>query len=185
MGPRFRYGRTGGWTDGYGHKGDYVFSLRAPCVTFSLVAADQLPSLDGVRAHMGLPADASTRDTKSAVGTALAFVERINAHDVAGLCDLMTEGHVFVDALSNRFEGRETMRGGWEQFFDVFPGYRIDAETRTASGDTVGLFGTAAGRYKDGPKKTWGVAAAWKAVVADGLVAEWRVYCDTAWARRE
>jgi hypothetical protein len=37
--------------------------------------------------------------------------------------------------------------------------------------------------YHDAPKKRWQIAAAWKAVISDGLVAEWRVYCDTAWAR--
>jgi ketosteroid isomerase-like protein len=161
---------------------------RRPGVARSLrvlVRADELPRLDDVRAHFGLPVDAPASGAKNPADVALAFIARINAHDVAGLCDLMTEGHVFIDALDGRFEGRENMRVGWKEFFRLFPGYRIRIETTTAAGETVGLFGAAAGRYKDGPKKTWGVAAAWKAVVADGLVAEWRVYCDTAWARRE
>ena len=35
------------------------------------------------------------------------------------------------------------------------------------------------------PKARWRVSAAWKATVEDGLVAEWCVYCDTSWTRRE
>jgi SnoaL-like domain len=108
---------------------------------------------------------------------------------VAPLCVLAT-GFVApiprttdIDALGGRFEGRENMRAGWKRFFRLFPGYRIGIEATRVSGEMVGLFGTAAGSYHDAPKKRWRVAAAWRAVVSDGLVAEWRVYCDTAWAR--
>jgi ketosteroid isomerase-like protein len=123
------------------------------------------------------------RGAKDSVDVALAFVARINAHDVAGLCDLMTEGHVFIDAVGGRFEGRENMRIGWQHFFQAFPGYRIDIETKMATGQVVGLFGTAKGSYRDAPTKDWQVSAAWRAVIEDGLVAEWRVCCDTAWTR--
>jgi ketosteroid isomerase-like protein len=161
---------------------------RRPGVARSLrvlVTADQLPPLDDVRAQVGLVADGPTHGDRSPVDVALAFIARINAHDVAGLCDLMTERHVFIDALGGRFEGRENMRVGWKEFFRLFPAYRIDIETTTAPGETVGLFGTASGSYHDAPKKRWRVAAAWKAVISAALVAEWRVYCDTAWTRRE
>ena len=147
-----------------------------------LVPADQLPRLDDVRAHVGLAGDGPSLGQRGPVEVALAFAARINAHDVVGLCDLMTEGHVFVDALGGRFEGRENMRIGWQYFFQAFPGYRIDIETNMATGEVVGLFGTASGSYKDAPKKHWRVAAAWKAVISDGLVVEWRVYCDTGWS---
>ena len=160
------------------------FIARRPGVARSLrmlVTADQLPRLDDVRAHVGLAGDPPTRGTKNPVDAALGFVGRINAHDVAGLCDLMTEGHVFIDALGGSFEVRENMRAGWKEFFRLFPGYRIDIETTTATGETVGLFGTAEGSYHDTPKKRWQVPTAWRAVISNGLVAEWRVYCDTAW----
>jgi ketosteroid isomerase-like protein len=150
-----------------------------------LVTADQLPFLDDVRADMGFAADGQNSAGKSPIAVALAFIARINACDVAGLCDLMTEEHVFVEALGGRFEGRENMRVGWKEFFRLFPGYRIQIEATTAAGETVGLFGTAKGSYRDAPKKRWRVAAAWQAVISDGLVAEWRVYCDTAWTRLE
>jgi repressor LexA len=159
---------------------------RRPGVARSLrvlVPANQIPPLDDVRAQMGFAADGPTHGAKSPVDVALAFIARINAHDVAGVCNLMTEGYVLIDALGGRFEGRENMRLGWKEFFRLFPRYRIDVETTTATNETVGLFGTAAGSYHDAPKKRWQIAAAWKAVISDGLVAEWRVYCDTRWSR--
>jgi len=36
-----------------------------------------------------------------------AFVDRINAHDVNGLCALMTEDHCFVDGGGDRNTGQE------------------------------------------------------------------------------
>jgi len=40
---------------------------------------------------------------------AVAFVARINAHDVVGLSGLMTDDHVFIDALDSRGAGRDGM----------------------------------------------------------------------------
>jgi ketosteroid isomerase-like protein len=44
---------------------------------------------------------------KAVVDAALAFVERINDHDVDGLVALMTEDHCFVDGLGQVVRGRE------------------------------------------------------------------------------
>jgi hypothetical protein len=73
------------------------------------------------------------------------------------------------------------MHAGWEQFFRAFPGYAIEVEETTVHDQVVGFFGTARGSYKAAPKTRWEVAAAWKATVEDGVIAEWRVYCDTSW----
>ena len=113
---------------------------------------------------------------------ALAFVERINAHDAAGLVALMTPHHLFVDALGRRQAGRAAMRTGWAAFFEGFPGYRIDVAEVVAEGDRVALFGTASGRTR-GSRRRWNVSAAWLAVVRRGGVAQWRVCCDTGWGR--
>jgi ketosteroid isomerase-like protein len=117
---------------------------------------------------------------------ALSFVERINAHDVEGLCALMSEDHAFVDALGRRFDGRESMRHGWTEYFRLFPGYCISCAEVLERKGVVGLFGTASGtrRASGHPAlERWEVPAAWKAVVRGGRIAEWRVYCDVGWAR--
>lgn len=111
-----------------------------------------------------------------------AFAERISADDADGLCDLMTEDHVFIDAMDTTVQGREVMRKGWRGYFAMVPDYSIQIEQIFSAGDTVGAFGRAGGTYSsDGtlkPENRWEVPAAWLAVVRDEKVALWRVYTD-------
>jgi ketosteroid isomerase-like protein len=112
---------------------------------------------------------------------AMDFVKRINAGDVNALCELMTEGHIFQDALGKRFIGRETMRQGWTMYFKTVVDYQVHAVEFFQTDDRLAIFGTASGRYAGGGAANgnfWEVPAAWRAVVRDGLIAEWRVYAD-------
>ncbi len=122
------------------------------------------------------------------IDVVLAFMERINAADVSGLCALMTEDHVFVDGLGNRVQGRETMRKGWTGYLRMFPDYRVSHAEIFAQGNVVASFGTAEGTYavegKLAKENHWSVPAAWRAVVRDGLIAEWQVYADNQAARK-
>jgi len=60
--------------------------------------------------------------------------------------------------------------------------YQIDVEVIFANGDTVAAFGYASGSFQGkGAEKAggaWRFPAAWKAVVREGKVLEWRVYAD-------
>jgi len=131
---------------------------------------------------------------------AMDFIKRINAGDINALCELMTEGHIFQDALGKRFIGRETMRQGWAMYFKLVADYQVHAEEFFQTDVRVAIFGTASGRYAGphgpgtkagngapvqpsadsaiGPNGFWEVPAAWRAVVQDGKIAEWRVYAD-------
>lgn len=119
---------------------------------------------------------------------AAAFVARINAHDVVGLCELMTEDHVFIDALDNRGVGRDAMRAGWEQYLTLVPDYWIKVDTVLHEDGTVALFGRAGGTYAghipEGQSGQSEVPAAWLAEARDGRVAAWRVYADNLPMRR-
>jgi ketosteroid isomerase-like protein len=125
---------------------------------------------------------------KLPVDAVLAFLEKINARHVDGLCALMTEDHVFVDGLGNRRQGRETMRKGWAGYFRMFPDYRVSHTDVFSHGDVVAAFGSAEGTFAvkgELPKNNhWSAPAAWRAVVRDGLMAEWQVYADNQGARR-
>jgi ketosteroid isomerase-like protein len=122
------------------------------------------------------------------VDVVLAFMERINAADVDGLCALMAEDHIFLDGLGNRMQGREAMRKGWAGYFRMFPDYRVSHAEIFAHGDVVASFGTAEATYavngKLAKENHWSVPAAWRAVVRDGLIAEWQVYADNQAARK-
>jgi ketosteroid isomerase-like protein len=112
---------------------------------------------------------------------AMDFIKRINSGDVNALCELMTEGHIFQDALGKRFIGRETMRQGWTMYFKIVSDYQVHAEEFFQTDDRLAIFGAASGRYAGGGSANenfWEVPAAWRAVVQGGKIAEWRVYAD-------
>ena len=113
---------------------------------------------------------------------ARAFVNAINRQDVEGLAGLMTEGHRFVDSLGNAVEGREKMQAAWAAYFLMVPDYSIAVEESFCDGPVVVMLGVAQGTYTaDGTlreENRWKTPAAWRALIEDGKVAEWRVYAD-------
>jgi ketosteroid isomerase-like protein len=119
---------------------------------------------------------------------AAAFVARINEHDLVGLSELMTDDHVFIDALDNRVAGRAAMRSAWEQYFALVPDYWIKVDKTLQDAGVVALFGVAGGTYgggsSGGQKGPWQIPAAWLAETRDGQVAMWRVYADNLPIRR-
>jgi ketosteroid isomerase-like protein len=116
------------------------------------------------------------------IETVLAFLDAINRHDAERLAELMTEDHRFVDSLGKCMQGRETMRNGWLGYFTLCPDYWVSREELFHTGRTVAAFGSAGGTISMGgqllPENKWEVPAAWRAVVEDGLIQEWRVYAD-------
>ena len=118
---------------------------------------------------------------------AAVFVTRINDHDLGGLIELMTDDHVFMDALANRVAGRDAMRSGWEEYFALVPDYWITVERTLQNDRFAALFGTAGGTYaggSGGQTGRWEAPAAWLAETRDGQVAMWRVYADNLPIRR-
>ncbi|GAC1662055.1 MAG: hypothetical protein NVS9B4_15190 [Candidatus Acidiferrum sp.] len=118
----------------------------------------------------------------------MEFIKRINAGNADELCELMTDDHVFQDALGKRFVGRETLRTGWKSYFQKVSDYKIRGEEffedKQSGKQVVAVFGTASGTgKKDGhaPKEGfWEVPAAWKAVVRGGKIAQWCVYAESS-----
>lgn len=106
-----------------------------------------------------------------------SFIARINAHDARGLVALCTPAHVFVDSLGSRLSDRASLERGWASYFSLFPDYRIEVEGMMSDGDRVLLHGWASATYgKTG--RSWRIPAAWRALVAGELIAEWQVYAD-------
>jgi ketosteroid isomerase-like protein len=103
------------------------------------------------------------------------FVDAINGHEIAALGALMTADHIFIDSLGNRVQGAASLAAGWRGYFGMCPDYWIRADDVMAEGDVVLAIGEAGGSI-DGAR--WRTPAAWKAVVRDGKVLEWRVFAD-------
>ena len=109
------------------------------------------------------------------IETVLRFLDGINQRDPDKLGELMTEDHLFVDSLGNKVSGREQMRKGWRGYFSMCPDYWVSHEDVFANGNVVAAFGSAGGTIQ---QQKWEISAAWRAVVRDSLVKEWRVYAD-------
>lgn len=120
--------------------------------------------------------------TDSPASIAQAFVRAINRHDLEALAELMSDQHTFVDSMGNTARGREQMQAGWAAYFMMCPDYSIAVEETYADGPVVVMLGVAEGTYTpDGklkPENRWKTPAAFRALVEDGKIAEWRVYAD-------
>lgn len=118
----------------------------------------------------------------SAIAAAQAFVRAINRQDAAAIAELMTTGHRFTDSLGNVIEGREKMRAGWVAYFRMVPDYSLAIDEFYVNGPAVVMLGIAQGTYSsDGTlnqENRWKTPAALRALVEDGLIAEWQVYAD-------
>jgi len=123
-----------------------------------------------------------TKKKLAATEIAQKFVKAINAHDTDGLTKLMSSDHVFVDSLGNRAPA-SAMRSGWQGYFTMVPDYWIKVDQIVSKGNVVVLCGSAGGTFVPlggamKPENKWETPAALRAVVKEGRVAEWRVYCD-------
>jgi ketosteroid isomerase-like protein len=118
----------------------------------------------------------------SAESIAHAFIRAINRQDVDGVAALMSPTPRFIDSLGNVVEGREKMREGWAAYFRMVPDYSIAIEETYPGEPVIVLLGVAEGTYtRDGklnPENRWKTPVVIRALVEDGLVAEWRVYAD-------
>ena len=103
------------------------------------------------------------------------FVDAINRHDPATLAALMTIDTVFVDSLGNEVQGSANMERGWLGYFALCPDYWIRPDQMMTEGNAVLAVGEAGGTI-DGT--AWRIPAAWKAIIRENRVAEWRVFAD-------
>jgi limonene-1,2-epoxide hydrolase len=111
-----------------------------------------------------------------------AFIAAINRRSPSEISSLMTEDHTFIDSGGATQAGRENMTAGWEQYFRMFPDYKIQVESILGEQTLVAVFGSASGTYngKRGlvPENRIEMPAAWKAIVENGKIKHWQVYTD-------
>ena len=113
---------------------------------------------------------------------AIRFVKAINDHDVDEIINLMSEDHIFIDAIDNKSVGKKGMKEGWKGYYELFPDYQIEISDITENISTIGLFGYASATYKNITNKLnsnfWRIPASWKAIVENNKIKHWQVYCD-------
>ncbi len=105
---------------------------------------------------------------------ATRFNECVNRRDLAGLSELMSSDHRFVDSSGAVVSGREACLAAWRGFFEAFPDYRNTFTSFAVRGHVVAI----AGRSDCAAPELAGPAV-WTATVSGDRVTEWRVYDDT------
>jgi hypothetical protein len=112
----------------------------------------------------------------------IRFVEAINNHNVDEILALMADDHLFIDGQDNKNVGKEGMKEGWKGYFELFPDYLIEISGIIGNDPVFGLFGYAQGTYKNVRNESnscfWRTPASWKAIVENGKIKHWQVYCD-------
>jgi ketosteroid isomerase-like protein len=103
------------------------------------------------------------------------FLDAINTHDLNGLCAVLAPNHVFIDSVGHRLEGPLAARVAWRGYLAMCPDYWIRTTDILSQDNLVLATGMAGGTIH---ATTWQTPAAWKAVVRDEKIAEWRVFAD-------
>jgi ketosteroid isomerase-like protein len=103
------------------------------------------------------------------------FLQAVNAHDLEALSALLTPDHVFIDSVGHRLESAPAAKVAWRSYLAMCPDYWIRLTDRLADGPLVLATGMAGGTIR---ASTWQTPAAFKALVRDNRLAEWRVFAD-------
>ncbi|UCG27921.1 MAG: nuclear transport factor 2 family protein [Bacteroidales bacterium] len=114
------------------------------------------------------------------VSVVRSFNDCINNRDTEGLSGLMTENHTFIDRDGKSHGPKSYMVDGWIRFFNTFPKYRNTFKKIESAGNHVFVLGFAYWSEEEPYDPV-----IWTAVIENNLVAEWRVYEDTAGNRKK
>jgi ketosteroid isomerase-like protein len=117
--------------------------------------------------------------------TVLAFVDRINNHDVDGIVGLLADDYQFVNSAGDAYRGREMMRATWAEHFRQYPDFKIKVQRVVADDEGVGIFGVSQGTYSPDGKfdeeNHWEVPAAFLGVARNGQMTYWQTWSDSSW----
>jgi len=116
--------------------------------------------------------------------TVLEFVQRINAHDVDGILDLMAEDYRFINSAGDTFRGKAFMRATWKAQFAQYPDFQIRVDRVVADEQGVAVFGMAIGTLTRGgemPEENhWEIPSAFLGIAQDGKMTHWQVFSDAS-----
>jgi len=116
--------------------------------------------------------------------TVLAFVDRINAHDISGILNMLDDNYRFIDSAGDTFRGKAFMRDTWNAHFEQYPDFHILVHRALEDDGAVALFGVSSGTLNHGgelwDENHWEVPAAFLGTAANGKMLLWQVFSDTA-----
>lgn len=112
----------------------------------------------------------------------LEFAAAISDHDVAAMNKLMTADFAWIDSDGSVYSSDYHKSEGWEEYFRMFPDYRIQVVESYMDDHRVVLIGKASGTWvhegRTHPEHHWEVPVAWRATVRDRKVATWQIFVN-------
>ncbi len=115
---------------------------------------------------------------------ALAFIDRINAHDVNGIINSLSPDYEFVNSSGDHFHGSSFMRDEWTAQFKKHPDFKIRIGRVVADNEAVAIFGYSEGTYApDGkltPENRWSVPAAFLLMSRDAKITYFESFSDAS-----
>jgi ketosteroid isomerase-like protein len=117
---------------------------------------------------------------KDSTAIVQAFNDCINNQDIDGLAALMHEQHTFIDRDGSSHGPKSPMVEGWKQFFETFPHYRNTFDQIRSEGEHVFVLGSAYWSEEEPYDPV-----IWTARIENNLIAEWRIYEDSAKHRKQ
>jgi ketosteroid isomerase-like protein len=115
----------------------------------------------------------------------LRFIECINAGDSEGVAALTAEHYKLTDIPGRvyTFTGKAAIKASWDEYLKAYPDYKIHVHHVLTSGDGVAIVGQTSGSHVS-PEIEETETVLWIAELEDGLVTEWRIYSDKAYAEQ-
>lgn len=116
--------------------------------------------------------------------SALAFIDKINAHDVDGIVGSLSADYEFVNSSGDHFHGSKFMRDEWAAQFKKHPDFKIRIGRVVADAEAVAIFGYSEGTYApDGklvPENRWSVPAAFLLMSREGKISYFESFSDAS-----
>lgn len=116
--------------------------------------------------------------------SALAFIDKINAHDVDGIVGSLSPDYEFVNSSGDHFHGSKFMHDEWAAQFKKHPDFKIRIGRVVADAEAVAIFGYSEGTYApDGklvPENRWSVPAAFLLMSREGKITYFESFSDAS-----
>lgn len=109
------------------------------------------------------------------------FVADINNRDVKSMERKLSDQHVFVNSDGSEIDGKTRVVKSWKRFFEVSDTYSIKIGKIYVQENIVVFTGDASGffRKRNEADKYSNVPTAWKAVIENDKIKEWRIFTDS------
>lgn len=126
-----------------------------------------------------LTGEVTTMSDFSPRSIVLRFIDVVNQGDLEGIASFMSEEVVFTDILGRVYQEKDFM----ENYLSAFPDYKIHVHHTLQGGNGVAIFGKTSGSHvpPEIEEQGWLV---WTAEIKGGLISEWRIYSNEAYAMR-